>query len=528
MYKPGSLFPRVSVASTSPAPTGGLNDFDPIAAMGDEFMLDCMNIYPDTSDIISRPGYAPLQMSVGGPVCDIFAHITTSGDYQIFATTQSGIYDVTVPGTVTKVFDLTSGITGHVNFTNADNAYTIVWNGVDPAVLYDGTEWKSFVEVTTPSAPGQISGLDPAKISWAFAYKARLWFVKKNSMEMFFLPLDAVGGAASPMPIGGNFNRGGYLVALGGWSTNTGAGLSARLLAITSEGEVASFSGSDPSDASNWGLDSVFYVSQPLGPYAYTTIGGDLAIMTRRGLVPVSSMMSGVPSEVMFANAMTKRISNAIKRLTVSWQSLPYPIQVFNHPEIQWLTINVYDESLDKPVQYVMNIISGAWGRFDYPARVVKTYDNVTYIGTDDGKIYTVNPGSFVDYPDNESDGEQIQLKVTSAYSYLGAPTINKHAKLIRPVIRSRSKPAFNMRVLSDFRREDYDPYIVPTPAFNDPIWDEAIWDEARWGGANEIHLPWLSANELGYAFSWQLKASTGVEFRLSAIEWVYEAGGLV
>lgn len=528
MFNGVKVYPQVSSGLPVPAPTGGLNDFDPIASMGDEFMLDCMNVYPDNSDLVVRPGYSPLQSTMGGPVCDILAHITKTGEYQIFAATNDGIYNIMVPNAPVKVADLSSGLVGHVNFSNVNNAYTIVWNGVDSALLYDGTSWSSFVEVATPASPGEISGLNPASISWAYVYKARLWFVKKNTMEMFYLPLDAVGGAASPMPIGGNFNRGGYLVALGGWSTNTGSGLSARLLAITSEGEIASFSGSDPSDSNNWGLDSVFYVSQPLGPYSYATVGGDLAVMTRRGLVPVSSMMSGVPSEVMFANAMTKRISNAIKRLTNGWKALPYPVQVFNHTEIQWLTINIYDELLDAPVQYVMNVITGAWGRFDYPARTIKTYNNVTYIGTNDGKVYVVTPLAYVDRVSEEAEDEPIQLKATSAYTFLNSPTVNKHAKLFRPVLKSRIKPAFNMRALADFQLEDYDPYIVPTPAFNDPLWDNAVWDEALWTGSSNIHLPWLSANALGYAFAWQIKACTSVELRLSAVEWVSEGGGLV
>lgn len=521
-------YPQSSSGTPVPAPTGGLNDFDPIAAMGDQFMLDCMNIYPDNSDIVTRPGYRVHQSDMGGAVTNVFAYVSKAGEYEVFASTATGVYNIDVEDQPVKVADLTSGAVDSVTFSNVDNSYLIVWNGIDDALLYDGATWQSFREVTTPSAPGEITGINPNQIAFVHVYKARLWFVKKNTMEMFYMPLDAVGGTAEPMPIGGNFNLGGRLVAIGSWSTNTGAGLSARLLAITSEGEVASFSGSDPSDAASWGLDSVFYISPPLGPYSYAKTGGDYVVMTRRGLIPMSSMMSGVPSEVMFANTLTKNISNAIKRLTYNWKGLPFPIQVCNHLEITWLTINVYDEDIDKPVQYVMNITTGAWGRFDYPARIIKTFNGVTYFGESSGRVCTVTHGAYLDNVGPDSPGEAIEFKATSAYNYMGNPTAIKHAKFIRPVLRTNTLPAIQMRVLADFDVEDFDPVITIPGYASDPVWDVAIWDQYRWGGSRKVHLPWISANVLGYAFSWQMKGSTAIEFRMMAAEWVSEGGGLI
>lgn len=529
MFVGQKIYPQVAAGVPGPAPVGGLNDFDPIAQMGDQFMLDCMNFYPDNSDVTVRPGYRVLQSNIGFPVVNIFSHITKAGEYQTFAATIEGIYEVDDPENPVKAMSLSGGLANAVNFSNTDNAYTLVWNGIDPLMYYDGTDWDEFIEVGSPANVGEISGINPATISYVFVYKARLWFIKRNTMEMFFMPLDAMGGEASPMPIGGNFNHGGHLVALAGWSVNTGAGLAARLLAVTSEGEVATFSGSDPSDADNWGLDSVFYISPPVGPYAYAKLGGDLVILTRRGLIPVSSMMSGVPSEVMFANALTKRISNAIKRLTLNWKTADFPLQVFNHAEAVWLTITVYDQLLAKPVQYVMNIITGAWGRFDYPCRTMATYNGVTYMGTQDGRVLVITPESFLDGVDSDGEnGEPIEAKFMSAYTYLDQPTVIKHAKFIRPVVHSRVKPAVAMRVLADFRREDFDPYVQPPIPLNDPLWDQALWDQAKWPGNDDVHTPWISANVLGYAFAYQMKVSTSIELRMSAVEWVHEGGGLI
>lgn len=521
--------PQTAQALALPAPTGGLNDFDPLANMDASFMIDGMNVFPDTGMLLCRPGYQIVQDSLGAPVKTIIEYRGHDGSIQRFAATDAGIYEIGTPGTAPLVKALTNGDLNYVQFSNAGNTYLIACNGVDAMVLYDGTAWKSFTTVTTPVAPGEIKGINPADVIDVYTHSARLWLVKKNSMEAYYMPLDAVGGEAKVFLVGTNFTRGGYLLKLMRWSSDTGKGIDDRLIFITSAGEIASYSGTDPSSADDFALDAVFFLAPPLGDRCVCEFGGDILIMSRRGLMPASSLLYGTATEQMEGGVLSRRINRRLQALTGQWMALPFPIEVFVHVELQWITINIYDPDLHKPTQFVMNLLNGAWGRFDYPVRTLRTIDNITYMGTEDGRVLLVTKNGYRDELDIDGEsGQPIQGWAQGAYTYLDQPTVNKHGKLIRPVFQAEVKPSFRMRVLADFRTDAYNVAVPPGLALANAKWDVSMWDLANWAGLENVYRPWLSANALGYAFSWQLRFSTSSVLGLAAVEWVWAPGGLV
>ena len=520
---------RVAQSFAAPAPTGGLNDFDPLSMMGDSYMIDCMNAFPDNTDVSCRPGYATHQSDLGSPVRAIMSYHAPNGDVRVFATTNTHIVGIDTAGDPEELIAISSGMMDSIGFSNAGGSYLLAWNGQDSLKYYDGTSWASFVEVVTPDDVGEISGISPNEISYVSVHMARLWFIRKNTMDAYYLPVDSIGGEAKPLYLGSNFTRGGYLVALARWSSDTGRGMDDRFVAITSEGEMAVYTGTDPSDAATWALESVFYLAQPLGPRSVIQNGGDVLILTRRGLVPLSSMIAGATAEMTLANSLTKDIAKTIQLKTASWKGMPFPPEVSIHPDMRWIVINLFDDELGKQVQYVMNSTTGAWGRFDFPAVTMKTINGATYIGAPDGRVLVVTPDSFRDDVDSDGNGgSEISFRFTSSYNYLGVTTALKHAKLIRPVIRSRVPPAFETRVLADFRIDDFDPEIQNRFLFSDALWDVALWDQARWPGDEQIDLRWISANQIGYAFAWQIKAVTVVDFRVTAVQWSFEPGSIV
>lgn len=521
---------QVSTALSMPAPTGGLNDLDPLSNMGPEFMIDCLDVFPDTGVVRARPGYMVAQDGFDEAVKSIVSYNNQSGGHMVFACTDDGIWDITTPGTKVFKYALTNGNVDFLNFTNAAGNYLVVWNGTDPAAFYDGTTWAPFVTAGSPSAPGEISGIAPTDISWAFVHMARLWFVKKNSMELFYLPIDQLGGAAAPMVIASNFTRGGYLLVGSSWSSDTGRGISNRLILFSSEGEIASFLGTDPDDVGTWGLDAMFYLAQPLGTRAIERFGGDILVMSRRGVVPVSALLYGTATEVMQAGTLTSRINRAIHRLTENWGAAPMPPELAAHPSPMWITINLWDFVQSRPIQYVMNIATGAWGKFAYPVRTLVTVGDTTYMGTEDGRVLVVTPNLYQDEVDTSGqNGIPIFPYIFSAYTYLGNPTVNKHTKLIQPVINSPTRPAFAVRVLPDFRTDQYDPVLsLPTAGGSAGLWDVAEWDVGTWPMADIVWSLWRNANTLGYSFAWQMKASTQVNFEVAAVKYVVEGGGLV
>lgn len=529
MYRPIDMPKQIDTALALPAPTGGLNDYDPIANMDASFMLTCMNLYPDTGLVTVRPGYQEVQTGLIGAVKSIMEYTSLDGTIKRFAVTDSWIYDINTPGAPSAVKAVTNGKVNFTNYGTQAGNYMIVCNGTDPAILYDGSTWVDFTTAVTPSGPGQINGIAPNEIANVAVHNARLFFVRKNKMEAYFLPIDSVGGVASPLFVGGIFSKGGYLLSLMRWSSDTGAGLDDRLIFITSNGELASYSGSDPSDAANWNLDSVFYLAPPLGDRAITANGGDILILCRRGLVPASTLLYGSAAEVAYSGTFTKLINRAIQRLTAQWQQLPYPIEVFVHVDLQWITINIYDSDLRKKVQYVMNAITGAWGRFDYPVRTIRTIDGITYMGTDDGRVLVITKNFYQDNVHIDgTGGSPIEWSGMSAYTYLNDPTALKHADMIRPVFQAEVKPSFRLRVLPDWRTDEYTVPVPPGVAVANARWDISLWDSAVWAGLENVYRPWMSANQLGFAFAWQMKGSTSSGLGISAIEWTSQRGGMI
>lgn len=529
MLQLGSQPPQTALAKALPAPTGGLNDLDPLANMDPAFMIDGMNVFPDTGLVLCRPGYQIVQTGFGKPVKTILEYRGHDGSIQKFCATDDGIYEIATPGTKTLVKALTNGDLNYTQFSNAGNTYLVACNGVDPMVLYNGSTWVSFTEVTTPVAPGEIKGINPALVVDVYTHNARLWLVKKNSMEAYYMPVDAVGGEAKVFLVGSNFTRGGYLLKLMRWSSDTGAGIDDRLVFITTAGEIASYSGTDPATAETFQLDSVFMMAPPLGDRGLCEFGGDVLVLSRRGLMPASSLLYGTAVEQMEGGVLSRRINRKLQQLTAQWMALPFPIEVFVHSELQWITINVWDSDLNRPTQYVMNLLNGSWGRFNYPVRTLRTIDNITYMGTQDGRVLIVTKNGYRDELNIDGTaGLPIEGWMMGAYTYLDDPNSNKHAKLMQPVFQAEVKPSFRMRALPDFRTDPYNIVVPPSLALANAKWDLSYWDLANWAGLENVYRPWMSANVLGYAFAWQIKFSTSSALGLAAVKWVWAPGGLV
>lgn len=535
--------PTRSLSRSFPAPAGGVNDIDPVSAMGEQFQIDSMNFFMDTGMPVVRPGYREWATEFGKPVETIVYFNSRAGDYTPFAVTSSGLYDISVStDSPTVAQALTNGQVQFTNFSNAQNNYLIVCNGTDPVVMFDGSTWTTWVSESSPSAPGEIDGVNPNRLMYPMAHKHRLWFIEKGTMTAWYMPLDAVGGTATPFYLGGVFTRGGNLMAMARWSSDTGRGLDDRLVFISSAGEIAVYAGDDPNEAESWRLESVFFVAPPVSNRSTAAYGGDVLYMTRRGLVPLSSLIAGQSMEVLFSGALTRRISRTLLKLT-SDPAPPFPGEVMVHNDLGWLMINLFDSGLaskapydlilspgnNQPIQLVMNVLTGAWGKFNIPMRTMCSVGGRLFMGTTDGRVLLLTPGVYLDdVKIDGSGGQPIDIYAMGAFTYLGDSSNNKHVKFIRPTIQSEVRPAIKMRVVPNFQLNRLEASPSAAPVSGGPIWDVSSWDEINWGGSANTYRPWISANVLGHSFAWQLRGSTASSFGLTAVDYVWEQGGYV
>src|SRR5690625_3900556 len=296
-----------SASVTMPAPVGGLNDRDPIVSMPatDAVLLD--NWWPEPGRVSIRKGSILHVDDLQGPVETLVSYWPPDGDPQILAAAGGYIWDVTYSQLesvhmFTKDDEIEDEQFGHegddpimfgsfddsalhfgmsnsrfqvAETTTAGGSFQLWMNGEDDALLYDGT---SFTPINSGSTPS-ITGVDTSDLIDGTVFKNRLFLVEKQSMSLWYLPVTSVSGAASDIPMGQIFRRGGYIVTAQPWTIDAGEGADDLLAVLSSNGEVAVFSGTDPTDASKWQLVGLFYIGRPIGQRPCVKFGGDLLII---------------------------------------------------------------------------------------------------------------------------------------------------------------------------------------------------------------------------------------------------------
>jgi hypothetical protein len=167
------------------------------------------------------------------------------------------------------------------NFAVSGGNYLVIANGVDSVRNYDGTVWS------TPS----ITGVTSSTLGYVFVFKSRLFFLKKNTTEAWYLPVDSISGAAAVLRVGSNLRLGGTLVAGGPFTHDGGFGPEDFCAFVSSEGEVVIYSGTDPGDPATWSLQGTYLIGRPIGNRCLQKIGGDLAVLTQDGMVSLSNAL---------------------------------------------------------------------------------------------------------------------------------------------------------------------------------------------------------------------------------------------
>ena len=71
-------------------------------------------------------------------------------------------------------------------------------------------------------------------------------------MNAWYLPLNAVGGLLSMIPLSGATTKGGKLLAGFTWSIDAGDGIDDKCVFMTKAKNCSIFTGSDPSTSTNW------------------------------------------------------------------------------------------------------------------------------------------------------------------------------------------------------------------------------------------------------------------------------------
>jgi hypothetical protein len=365
-------------------------------------------------------------------------------------------------------------------------------------------------------------------MSFVWAYRNRLWFIQKDSLNAWYMDnIDAIGGDPEVYPLGGILQKGGSLLWGAAWALERGAsgGLSDQLVITSDQGEAAIFQGTFPEDLNTWVPTGVYRLGTPLGKRAFFRGGGDIAVATSVGLVPLSKAIS-LDVTALAQAAVSYNIQDAWQtavenRGYTGWECTIWPeskMAVISPP----ITIGAYD-----PVLFISNTETGAWCRYtNWDARALTVFNGEMYFGGLDGFVYRANISGLDD--ENTYTGIYVPL-----FDDLGMPANRKVAKMGRAVTRARNSLTYSLQCRFDFDTElGAPPAAVITAGAS--AWGVGVWGEAVWGSDNATLLqqPWKSVGKSGYAASMAFQLTSGSLVPLDAeiirLEMTWTAGEMV
>lgn len=509
---------KKSISTSYPAPLGGWNDRDALAAMSPLDAVVLENLFPGTSYVEMRGGSADHMTGFVSAPKTLAVYNKSDGTSEMYAAAGSNIYNASSPGAVgASVAAVNSDKLQWLNFGDGTNNYLMMFNEnpSDKPWFYNGTTWLAVDGVTSPA----LTGLTTTLIATAFVSKNRLFFIEIDSLSFWYLSAGAAGGALTEFPLDGVADKGGYLVAGATWTFDSGAGPDDAVVFVTSKGQVIVYTGTNPSAAADWGLVGVFNLGEPLGRRCFEKLGGDLVLLCQNGAYPLTKALqnSEVNSEAALTDKIQNSFNNAARIYTgnFGWQAINYPARsavIFNIP--------IAEDGTHE--QYVMNSITKSWCKFrDWDAETFAVFNQELYFGSGTAVVKAWTGAA--------DQGSNIEAYGKTAFNYLGKVGVQKQVKLYRPMLSVNGVISFLTDIDVDFKDTDIVGGATFTPA-SGALWDVGKWDEDSWGAGLEIVKNWTSPNEYtGFAISTKIKVSTNsLTIQWFANDIVYEIGDVL
>lgn len=414
---------------------------------------------------------------------------------KLFAATSAAIYDITNPTTPTTIptADITGQTSGFYStalFTTVGGTYLTVCNGTNAVRQFDGAAWS------TPVLTGSTS----STLSHVWAYRNRLFFVQKNTLNAYFLPVDSISGASSIVSLAGVFQRGGSLLTGCTWSINAGSGLSDQCAFISTNGEVAIYQGTDPSSASTWSLVGRYDIGTMLGKNAIMRAGGDVMLATTDGLIPLSKAIS-IDRAAISLNSLSTDIepdwkTEATARVD-NWT-------IAKWPEKNMAIVALPTTSGRDNFCFVVNLETGAWAKYTgWDTNCICMFSQYAYFGTSVGTILQAEFGG-------SDDGATYVSKYIGQFEDWNSLGSVKIGHLCRSTFIAAVPFSPQVSLLAN-----YNTNAPPAPnvaLFTNPsLWDTAIWDQSVWDGigATSIQTKWRSVSGQGFLLAPCVQVST-------------------
>lgn len=478
-----------------PAPVGGLNTRDNRGDMsvGDAIILE--NWIAGNEAVQSRKGYSVWADDLSGEIETLMTYEsgTTS---QLLAAVGGSIYelDTVALGTSTSI---ASGKTNDRWQSTLFNAYLLMCNGEDAPIGWDGSSF------TTLSYTGDLATYGEEKMDGIHNHKNRVYMWDTDTSDFYYGTTDAIQGAFAKFPLGVVSETGGNLIIMSTISLDAGSGLDDIAVFVLSTGETLMYSGSDPSDATNWQLIGRYRIPPPLGVRCAVKFGGDVRILTQADAI---SILEFIRSEG--TQASTKRLSkisgsikeeSAANKTKFGFQTLwysPLDLIIYNIPNVEESTY----------VQYVTNTSTGGSSKFTgWNARCFAIWNEELYF-SGSGEVYKA-------FDTERDNGADINLIAQPAFTTLN---ISYNKKIIAYEQLLGSDGVLNVGLSIAYDYGDTNTPVTSSSPVSGALWDVTYWDLSQWSGSGEVRLKRFLISGKGLAVS----AKTSIKVGGQQVTW--------
>jgi len=529
----GATKQAVNQTASVPAPVGGLNARDSLAAMPPTDAVILQNWWPQPYGVSVRKGYREWATGMPDQIGTLAPWAGADGTQKFFAWSADKVYDITTPGVVgaALISGLTNSVWDTVNVVNSAGSFLIALNGVDDGIIYGpnipvpGPPGGARIVAGNGTDPYTWAGIDPKNCVCPTVHQHRLWVVQKDSSVGWYLGPDLIKGTFDYFDFGPLFSRGGFLQFLTTWTLDDGNGAEDHLIACSSRGEVVVFAGTNPDDDTKWFLAGVYFIGAPVGGRrAYCKAGGDQYILTQQGVVSMSATLTSTKVNAAEDKLVTKKIQFLISELTSTYGPL-FGWDMKYYPKDNQLILNVPSVTVGGNIQLAANQITNAWTEFrDIDAVCWQSFGSAQFFGDYNGRVLAFWYGTIDDVKLDGTGGRGIISSVMQAYSYLGATATQKQVGMYRPTFIVNAPITVSASILYDFSTADI-PAPTSPPKNYLALWNYGLWGTAIWGGGDEVQKQWIQASGMGVAAALRMVTQTEAEVLWVATDYSFVHG---
>ena len=465
------------------SPTGGLMRNIDVANIPEGGAARLENWYPQSDVVRPRGGSVERNSGMQIEVLSLMVY-ETGVSRKLFAATSTSIFEATTPGAVgaAVVTGIVASVWSNINFTTSGGVFLVACATGNDRRLYNGATWG-----TIPAITGVAANL----LSQVSSYSNRLFFVESGTANAWYLTPDAVGGAATKFPLGGEFKSGGALLATGTWSSDAGDSPRSMWVAVSVEGDVVVYEGADPA---TWSKRGNYKIPRPLGINCMFPTGGDLAIMTEAGLFAMSQIVS-LDTAALSRESVSKNIRTLWREIANGQSSTVERWQMVRIDAAGFAIVMPVKSGQGASQQLVANMETGAWAVWKgWLPTCGADFGGKLVFGTVNGRMMEGDAGG-------SDDGIPYSCVYIGRSQMIEGRTIN--ARFARAI--GRSVALDPPKVASIF---DYSLDAPPAPSASirgsGSLWQPAVfstkWDRAKWASEAATRQQWQAVTGRGWA----------------------------